>query len=88
MTKLLVLAALLATGLATHALAAEKAPAATANPSAELNASADAEAVRKILIGQGYTNISTLDRDESGRWMGTAFKDGKTTGVAIALPKK
>jgi len=88
MTKMLALATLLATSLATHAFAAEKAPAATANPAAELNASADAESVRKILIGQGYTNISTLDRDERGRWIGTASKDGKTTGVAIALPKK
>lgn len=87
MTKMLALAALLATGLAAHAIAAESVPAATANPAAELNASADAQAVRKILGSQGYTNISALDRDERGRWVGTATKDGKTTGVAIALPR-
>lgn len=88
MTKTLTLAALAALALASPVLAAETTPAATANAAAELNASADAKTAREILTGQGYTNISPLDRDERGRWIGTATKDGKTTAVAIAVPKR
>jgi hypothetical protein len=38
---------------------------------------------RKHLKQQGYTNVSQLDKDADGKWVGTASKDGKTLVVAV-----
>jgi hypothetical protein len=59
---------------------------AAASQSASLSVAANADQARKILLSQGYTNVSELNRDDKGRWTGTAMKDGKTIFVAIALP--
>lgn len=56
--------------------------------SAHLTASANANQVRQLLSAKNYTNISDLNRDESGRWYGTAVKDGKRTAVSVILPSK
>lgn len=89
MIRILSLAALVAAGFALPALAADQ-PAADAKlaaaASAELASAANAEQARKLLLAQGYTNVSQLTRDESGKWTGTAMKDGKTNFVAINLP--
>ena len=93
MKSTLTLAALIAAGLSTSVFAAD-APAAAAAPtsaaaeSAAMSDAANADQARKLLIAQGYTNVSELTRDDKGRWSGTAMKDGKTTIVAIALPEK
>ncbi len=57
----------------------------TAAFSAELANAANAEQARQQLAHQGYTAISPLHRD-SGRWVGTAMKDGKTVFVAVVTP--
>lgn len=94
MKTALYLAAAIATGFATHAFAADQAVApktdvpAVTSQAAALNADANAQAARKILLSQGYSNVSELNRDAKGHWAGTAVKDGKTVGVAIALPSK
>ena len=41
---------------------------------------------RQHLVRQGYINVSELEQDASGRWTGTALKDGKTVIVGIKLP--
>lgn len=41
---------------------------------------------RQHLVRQGYINVSELQQDSSGRWTGTALKDGKTVIVGIKLP--
>ena len=53
--------------------------------SAELASTANAEQARQQLAHQGYTAISPLHRD-TGRWVGTAVKDGKTVFVAVVAP--
>ncbi|WP_045835101.1 hypothetical protein [Hyphomicrobium sp. 99] len=58
----------------------------TAAFSAELANAANAEQARQQLAHQGYTEISPLHR-ESGRWVGTATKDGKTVFVAVIEPR-
>ena len=98
MRRKLSLIVLTAAAFSAPAFAAETAvaPAADANANANavvveaaaLSASANAEQARKLLQAQGYTNVSDLNRDASGRWTGTASKDGKTIFVAIALPAK
>jgi hypothetical protein len=40
---------------------------------------------RQHLMHMGYTNISTLEKDEGGKWYGTATKDGKTVAVAVDI---
>lgn len=55
--------------------------------SAELASAANAEQARQQLAHQGYTAISPLHRDESGRWVGIATKDGKTVVVAVVAPQ-
>ena len=92
MIRTLSIATLAAAALAMPAYAGEPAaPAAndTAAVSAhasELAAAQAATQARKLLASQGYTNVSALDRDQNGRWTGTADKDGKTIFVAIDLP--
>ena len=87
------LAVVLATCLAGAVHAAETAVVPTADgaatlQSAELSLTAQAQQARGILVGQAYTSVSELQRDEDGRWTGTAMKDGKTTRVSIVLPPK
>jgi hypothetical protein len=55
--------------------------------STELASAANSEQARLQLAHQGYTAISPLHRDESGRWIGTATKDGKTVFVAVVAPR-
>jgi hypothetical protein len=96
MTRTLTLASILMAAFSLPALAvdAPAAPAAdaktdasaTAAQSAELTTQANADQARKLLLAQGYTNVSDLSRDNNGRWTGTATKDGKTIFVAIAVP--
>lgn len=94
MKSTLYLAAALAAGLSGQVLAADQAvtpaPAAPATSveAAKLTADASAQTVRQLLLSQGYSNISELNLDDKGRWAGTAVKNGKTVGVAMALPKK
>jgi hypothetical protein len=38
---------------------------------------------RKHLMHLGYTSVSDLSLDASGKWIGTAVKDGKTVPVAV-----
>jgi len=39
---------------------------------------------RQHLLHLGYTNISDLQKDQTGKWVGTASKDGKTVPVAVS----
>ncbi len=78
-------------GLSMPALAADtETPAAgiTAAYGLELKNQYDAKQAHNLLARKGYVNISSLDRDESGRWIGTATNaDGKTIFVGVDLPK-
>ena len=89
MIRTLALSTLVAVGFALPALA-EDAPAfnaaQTAAFSGELQNAAVAQQARLQLSREGYTGISPLDRDETGRWVGTATKDGKIVFVAVILP--
>jgi hypothetical protein len=79
-----------AVGLALPALADDASSidaAKSAAFSAELANAANAQQARVQLAHQGYTGISALSRDESGRWVGTAIKDGKTVLVAVIEPR-
>ena len=89
MIRALSIAALATGGLAAPALAGDKAANDTAAVSAHAAELADAYTAKqahRLLASQGYMNISALDRDESGRWTGTALKDGKTIFIAVVLP--
>ena len=35
------------------------------------------------LARQGYVNIALTEKDDDGRWVGTAYKDGRTVIVAV-----
>ena len=91
MIRPLILATAIAAGFAMPALAEvattidPKAPAAMS--AALTNAAAERQA-QLILAGNGYVNISALERDETGRWFGTATKDGKPVIVAINMPRR
>lgn len=87
MIRTLTIATLATAALALPASAAET-TAATADVYArELANQYDAKQAHNILASRGFVNISALDRDEEGRWAGTATKDGKTIFVAVMLPK-
>lgn len=89
MIRALSIAALATAGLAAPAFAGEKAAndmAAVSAHAAKLADAYTAKQAHRLLASQGYINISALDRDESGRWTGTALKDGKTIFVAVVLP--
>ena len=95
MNRALSLVAVIATAIALPAFAAEQAAApsnvkadVTITETGALTASANAEQVRKLLLSQGYTNVSELNRNDNGHWTGTAMKDGKTIFVAVNLPPK
>lgn len=89
MIRTLALSTLAAVGFALPALA-DNSPefnaAQTAAFSAELSNAAVAEQARLQLSREGYTGISPLFRDETGRWVGTATKNGKIVYVAVILP--
>lgn len=51
-----------------------------------LNDAATAQQVRNQLEHNGFTHVSALMRDSSGRFAGTAMKNGKTVMVAVVLP--
>jgi hypothetical protein len=40
---------------------------------------------RNHLMHLGYTNVSELAKDASGKWIGSAVKDGKTVPVAVVV---
>ena len=94
MIRALVIATIATVGLSFSALAADEAAAPEAGAAdagaftAQLSTAANAGQVRQMLQAQGYTSVSDLTLNETGRWVGSAVKDGKTVGVSVALPKK
>jgi hypothetical protein len=78
MIRTLSLAAALAVGVSLPALAAEIAGPASHNLFTEVQA-------RQHLIHLGYTNVSELTKDQGGKWVGTATKDGQVRGVAVDI---
>jgi hypothetical protein len=81
MRRLFVLATILVAGFALPILAedaANQAASSKGNPFTMENAQAH-------LLKQGYSDISELTKDESGKWVGTAIKDGKRVPVAVEL---
>ncbi len=42
---------------------------------------------RQHLMHLGYSNDSELAKDEDGKWIGTATKDGKTRAVAVDIKR-
>ena len=75
MIRALSLAAALAAGFAFPVLAAD-----ATGPVGNLFTQDQA---RQHLMHLGYTNISGLEKDADGKWIGTATKDGKTVAVAV-----
>lgn len=89
MIRIMLISAAAAAGLALPAIADEASSidaGKSAAFSAELANAANAQQARVQLAHQGYTGISALSRDESGRWIGTAIKDGQTVVVAVVTP--
>ncbi len=80
MIRALSLAAALAVGLALPALAGDVT---TAGPATQNLFTSDQ--ARQHLMHLGYTNISEMTKDESGKWVGHATKDGKTFLVAVMI---
>jgi hypothetical protein len=76
MIRVLFLAAALAAGMSVTVLAAE------ANGPASQNIFTEVQA-RQHLLHLGYTNVSELTKDEAGKWVGSATKDGQTRAVAV-----
>lgn len=86
MTRI-ILIGLAVVGMALPAYAAESSSSTgAAGVSAELGKAANEQEARVQLAHQGYTAISPLYKDELGRWIGTAYKDGRTVIVALAMP--
>lgn len=89
MTRMTALAAVAVATLSTPVFAAEPATSGDASAQAALStALTQATAARQAqiaLVNQGYTNVSELDRDDNGRFVGTAVKDGKTVIVSIDM---
>jgi hypothetical protein len=79
MIRALSLAAALAVGMSFPVLAAETGPAFQSLFS-EVQA-------RQHLLHLGYTNVSELTKDEDGKWVGTATKDGQTRAVAVDIKR-
>lgn len=80
MIRVLSLAAALAVGTSVSVLAAE------ANGPALQNVFTEVQA-RQHLLHLGYTNVSALTKDEGGKWVGTATKDGQTRAVAVDIKR-
>jgi hypothetical protein len=85
------IAALALAAFSAQAIAADAVtPAATDAAPAAVSAAVLANAAQQIearqhLVRQGYVGISALEKDESGRWTGTALKDGKASIVSVDL---
>ncbi len=77
MTRAYLLAAVLATGLALPAFAADT--------TAPLHQLFTQDQARQHLMHLGYTNVSQLHKDMQGNWSGSATKDGKTVLVAVGV---
>jgi len=80
--KLMALVAVLAS--LVPALAAET-PAQSTSGSAQSRMAFTMLDARKHLMHLGYTNVSQLTKDASGKWIGSAVKDGKTVPVAVVV---
>ncbi|MGD9667808.1 MAG: hypothetical protein AB7U75_02000 [Hyphomicrobiaceae bacterium] len=93
LSRTLSIAAVALAGLSAPSLAAgpKAANFDTANSiglyTAEMSVAANADQVRKLLLSQGYSNVSPLVPDRNGRWTGIAMKDGKREFVAVAFPR-
>lgn len=95
MRRLLIVAAIsAAAAFAAYAQTAdkEKDPASSGASSGESGAEGPAmqnlltsDQARQHLMRLGYTNVSALEKDADGKWIGTATKDGKTIAVAVDL---
>ncbi len=84
----IMLASLSLAALSAPAFAETAAPAATNDAAAQKAILAETGAAleaRQHLVRQGYINVSPLNQDDNGRWVGTASKGGKTVIVAIDL---
>lgn len=84
---------LAAASFATSAAAIEQAnndsdAAAISAFTAQLTAIANQQQMRKLLASQGYIVTSDLNRDDAGRWVGTALKDGNAVRVALKMPPR
>ena len=89
MTRALSLAAVLIAGLALPAFAAETAEKAATEAEATQGLVRQniftSDQARQHLMHLGYTNVSALEKDADGKWLGTATKDGKTVAVAVDI---
>jgi hypothetical protein len=78
--------ATLAAGFAFPVMAAEtdvsEAGAAAINATLLAQTASQHEAFQH-LARQGYVNIALTEKDDDGRWVGTAYKDGRTVIVAV-----
>ena len=87
MTRTLILAAALAAGFAFPALAADTA----VNPNAGTTQGLvqenlfTSDQARQHLMHLGYTDVSSMTKDEDGKWIGRATKDGKSFIVAVDI---
>jgi len=89
MTRALSLAAVLAAGLALPAFAAETTEKAAADAAATTGPAFQniftSDQARQHLAHLGYANVSALEKDADGKWVGTATKDGRTVAVAVDI---
>ena len=65
------------------ALAAETPSQAQSEPTEQLKVTFTMQDARNHLMHLGYTNVSELRLDASGKWIGSAVKDDKIVPVAI-----
>lgn len=91
MIRTLSFAAALAAALALPALAADTTATDTSDRTAETAPVGNLftqDQARQHLMHLGYTNISALEKDADGKWIGTATKDGRTVAVAVDIKGK
>ncbi len=81
MLRCILLAVALVAGSASPLIAEDQDKAKTSAPGA--GNPFTMENAREHLLRQGYTGVSELVKDESGRWVGTSTKDGKNVPVAV-----
>jgi hypothetical protein len=82
MSRALVTAAAVFMSLGT-ALAAETPPQVGSEATMQRKVAFTMQDARNHLLHLGYTHVSELRLDASGKWVGSAVKDGKTVPVAI-----
>ncbi len=80
MIRALSLAAALAAGMSLPVLAETSSGPAFQSLFTEVQA-------RQHLMHLGYTNVSELMKDEDGKWIGVATKDGQTRAVAVDIKR-